>query len=562
MADLLYRLPLLLLFVVLLLIVVFFHMCSVGLVPVVARKRRSSKNGDRMDHRVTCGRPAGTTPGASNQQRSAGSVAKQAYDPTLYAHLPSHEIPLPSSDDKGEDARSSTLPLGSGSTQDSAASQSHGGRQADTPWSYTSLLNERMCDDDDNAAVDLSFHLSSSSVAAAMHTRIINPHPNEDCTKQTYVGPCGPRYDGLPPSLHDGGGNRNVSSTQGRGGVGTDQRPEWMCLSPASRSGSGTPRGRQRQEDLPEGGAHVECDDRQLWAECRQALRQAGIETITREVQRLHVGDDDDAAFQEPLDCDDVDCDEDCNSDDFPNIYLYIAGMGHNFGRTKTREWKWEDMRARLQKMSVTRKAIDCGKKWDNLMQQFKKVHKFQHLSGGKDYFKLASSAKRSEGFNFVMDGTVYDEMEAMTKGDHTIHPKNLADTGAAGGAQMPAGAGAGGESMASEGGGEAADEDQGSTKDSKFSAGSADGSGKRKNMWQQTFEAIAEVMDKHGALMASTIHSASKRRCSMMLRQCEILETEVEVQRKHYATADEANRMMTLCNALMEIVKVIRERS
>ncbi|GBG59878.1 hypothetical protein CBR_g66685 [Chara braunii] len=159
----------------------------------------------------------------------------------------------------------------------------------------------------------------------------------------------------------------------------------------------------------------------------------------------------------------------------------------------KTREWKWEDVRARLQTMGVTREAVDCRKKWDNLMQQFKKVHKFQNLSGGKDYFKLASKARRSEGFSFVMDRSVHDEMEAMTKGDHTIHPKNLAVTGAAGGVHMPAGAGAGGDTMGSEGGGEATDEEQGSTKDSTFSAGSGYGYGKRKNMRQQTFEAVAE---------------------------------------------------------------------
>ncbi|GBG92735.1 hypothetical protein CBR_g56897 [Chara braunii] len=197
---------------------------------------------------------------------------------------------------------------------------------------------------------------------------------------------------------------------------------------------------------------------------------------------------------------------------------LYIAGMGTSFGRMKTREWKWEDVRARLQSMGVTRDAVDSGKKWDNLMQQFKKVHKFQNLSGGKDYFKLASKARRSEGFSFVMDRSVYDEMEAMTKGDHTIHPKNLADTKAASGVQMPAGAGDGGDTMGTEGGGEAANEEQGSTKDSTFSAGSGSGYGKRKNTRQQTFKAVAEVMDKHGALMANTMDSASKRQCLMML--------------------------------------------
>ncbi|GBG75649.1 hypothetical protein CBR_g20276 [Chara braunii] len=392
-----------------------------------------------------------------------------------------------------------------------------------------------------------------------------------------------------------------------------------MHLSPASRRGSGIPRGRQRTEDSCEGGADVQHDGRQLWAECRQALNQGGTKTITRGVQRLYVDEGDEAAFEEALSCDDVDGDDDCNSYDLSDIKplgrkvanggtsakrgpapknrrnkkmdddtgrsdgegsrnfwlvgdtialvrakrdqnLYIVGMGPSFARMKTREWKWEDVRARLQTMGITREGVDCRKKWDNLMQQFKKVHKFQNLSDGKDYFKLASKARRSEGFNFVMDRSVYDEMEAMTKGDHTIYLKNLADTGAAEGVQMPAGDGVGGETMASEGGGEAADEEQGSTKDSTLNTGSDGGYGKRKNMWQQTFEVVADVMDKHGALMASTMDSASKWQCSMMLRQCEILESEVEVQRKHYAAADEANRLM--CNAMMKIAKAIHERS
>ncbi|GBG64983.1 hypothetical protein CBR_g48732 [Chara braunii] len=163
------------------------------------------------------------------------------------------------------------------------------------------------------------------------------------------------------------------------------------------------------------------------------------------------------------------------------------------------------------------------------------KGSKFQGLSGGKDYFKLTPGERRSEGFNFVLDRSVYEEMGAMTKGDHTIYLKNVADTGAAGGVHMPARPATGAESIARKGGGEAQDDEQGSTKDSTFSNGSGGGSGKRKNMQQQTFEVIPDVMDKHGTLMATTMDSANKGQCSMMLWQCEILETEVDVQRRHY---------------------------
>ncbi|GBG91574.1 hypothetical protein CBR_g52608 [Chara braunii] len=320
MADLLHRLPLLVLVVVLLLVVVFFYVCFVGLVPLAARRRRSSKKADRMDRRLGNGRPTDTTSGASNRQHSAGSVAKRPYDPRLYAHLPFHEIPLPPPDDEGGDARSSTLPLGSGSTQEWAATQSCGGRRVETPWSYTSLLNEGMGDDDDNASVDLSFQLSSSSGAAATHTRIINPHPSVDCADNTHGGVCGPRDGGLPQSLREGDGNRNESTSTVGGGVGARERPEWMRLSPASRSGSGAPPLRQWPEDLREEGADVHRDGRQLWAECKQALHQRGTETITRGVQRLLLDEGDKAAVEDAQGCDDVDGDDDCNSDDLPDI--------------------------------------------------------------------------------------------------------------------------------------------------------------------------------------------------------------------------------------------------
>ncbi|GBG62698.1 hypothetical protein CBR_g31715 [Chara braunii] len=559
MADLLHRLPLLFLVVLLLLAVVFYHVCLIGLVPAASRRRRSPKKADRMAGRLPNGRPAGTSGGSINRQRSAGSVAKQPYDPRLYAYLPSHEIPLPSSDDEGREARSPTLPLGSGSTQDWAATQSCGARGVETPWSYTSLLNEGLGDDDGDAAVHLSFHLSSSSGAAAMHTRIINPHPGGDCAENTQGAVCGPRDDGLPQSVRDGGGDRNNSSPSVGGGFSAQRRLDWMRLLPA--------------EDLIGGVPDVQRDGRQVWAECRQELHRGETKTITRGVQRLHVDEVEDTAVDEGQGCDDVDGEDSCKSDDLPDIRplgrratrggsgakkgpatkprrtknmdddgvggrnfwsvgdmvalvrakrdqdLYIAGLGTSFACMKMAAWKWEDVRVRLQAMGVTRDVVDCGKKWDNLMQQFKKVHKFHNLSGGKDYFRLALRDRRSEGFSFVMDQSVYDEMEAMTKGDHTIHPANLAATGAAGGVQMPAGAGGGGGTMGGDGGGETADEEQGSTKDSSFGAGSGGGYGKRKNMRQQTFEAVADVMEKHGALMASTMDSASKRQCSMIIK-------------------------------------------
>ncbi|GBG77201.1 hypothetical protein CBR_g23527 [Chara braunii] len=238
----------------------------------------------------------------------------------------------------------------------------------------------------------------------------------------------------------------------------------------------------------------------------------------------------------------------------------HLQGMGTAFARMKPREWKWLDVEQRLKKVGVDREAKRCGKKWDNLMQQFKKVHHFQGLSGKQDFFQFSGKERLSKGFNFNMDRAVYDEILGSTAKSHTINPKNVADTGAPGGVRLPSATSADHECV---GDGDAAagrdDDDDGSARGSSQTTGSPAGFGKRKNTRQQTFEALTECMEKHGALVASTMESNNKRQCSIQIRQCEALEAEVEVQKKHYAASDEVSKLM--CHALLEIAKVIRER-
>ncbi|GBG89507.1 hypothetical protein CBR_g49298 [Chara braunii] len=233
----------------------------------------------------------------------------------------------------------------------------------------------------------------------------------------------------------------------------------------------------------------------------------------------------------------------------------HMQGMGHAYARMKPQEWKWQDVAQRLKNVGVDRNAEKCGKKWDNLMQQFKKVHHFQSPSGGADFFQLTSKERASRGFNFTMDRTVYDEIEGSTGMKHTIHSKNVADTGASGGVRPPSTSYVDPESVADgEGGAGREDGEEGSTRGSSQTTGTPDGYGKRKSTRQQTFEALTECMEKHGELMASAMESASKRQCSIQVRQCEALEAEVEVQRKHYAASDEVSKLM--CHALLEIAR------
>ncbi|GBG77859.1 hypothetical protein CBR_g25790 [Chara braunii] len=127
-----------------------------------------------------------------------------------------------------------------------------------------------------------------------------------------------------------------------------------------------------------------------------------------------------------------------------------------------------------------------------------------------------------------MMERVLNNKIHAGMLGNHTIFPPNIADTGSSKGVQLPRRGAGGGESVGSEAGGDGGMDDHSSARDSDQNAGSGAQGGKRKNARHQTFEAITNVMDRHGQLMASTIDSSSKRQCSILTRQCDILEQEV----------------------------------
>ncbi|GBG82351.1 hypothetical protein CBR_g34635 [Chara braunii] len=201
---------------------------------------------------------------------------------------------------------------------------------------------------------------------------------------------------------------------------------------------------------------------------------------------------------------------------------------------------------------------MDYKKKWDNIFQQPKTVYKFMSESRKEDFFTLTPHERKEKGFEFQINRRVYEDMKAMTWGDHIVHPTSLVDIGAPRGFLPPCASR--NESVASKGGGDGQNHENGSTKESSFSTGSGGGGGKRKNLRQLIFEVIGDVMDKHGKLMAATVDNMSKRQCSNLTGHCDILEREVDVQKEHYEKADQANVM--ICNALLDIVKAIRERS
>ncbi|GBG67296.1 hypothetical protein CBR_g435 [Chara braunii] len=612
-ADVFRRLPLLLL-VVLLLLLVVFHVCIIGSLPRRGRKRRSLKNNDRMEGRQAISGSAGEHGG--RWSRHSPSNSPRPSERSGYAHLPPHLQPLPDMDDEeGDDRRSRPVPLGSGSTQEWAGTELFGGREGCKGQSYTELLQQGLIDTDGDGGVNLSFGLGSGRSAAVSRTVIVTPHPDDDGGDVTVVVNPHPDDDGgdvtisdhpglqrrcgrlrgttrilrgsnfgrrlcvgVPPLAPSGCslrlpcppvrvqaavlasvGRRRVALvmlvthvTEGRcgqnsdGKTGTTARTQWGTRTTPNGTTTALKVGRTTQatfrrrssQPLWEVGTGRRSRVAAMVVGTKGRQARAAMSKVTLMVKEVVTSGS----------VDDIIALIRAKSDQ----KAHLQGMGDAYARMKPREWKWLDVATRLKKVGVEREADRCGKKWDNLMQQFKKVHHFQGLSGKQDVFQLSGKDRMSKGFSFNVDRAVYDEILGSTAKNHTINPKNITDTGAQGGVRLPSASSVDPECV----GDEHNDDDDGSTKGSSQTTSGAGGFDKRKSTRQQTFEAMIDCMEKHGALMVSTIESNNKRHCSIAIRQCEVLEVEIEVQKKHYAASDEVNKLM--CHALLEIAKAI----
>ncbi|GBG76074.1 hypothetical protein CBR_g21314 [Chara braunii] len=537
MADVFRRLSVLLLVVLLLLLLVVFHVCILGGLPQCGRRRRCVKNNDRVEGRKAISGSAGERGGRWSGHSPSNSPRPS--ERSGHAHLPPHLQPLPDTDDEERDDRQSrTVPLGSGSTQEWAATKLFGSRRGGKGQSYTELLQQGLSDTDGDGGVNLSFRLGSGRSAAVSRTVVVNPHPNDDGGDVTAVQ----RSPRSPAPLREApGNNKDPPRQQFRSssfGRGASARPQWMqSPSPLSAgSSAGCRVGECRKTAPAVADVGDGRDGREVWAEQRRLMRSVWEESITQGVRQLRVGEDKHDGEEAGADAHDPDWNDNGAEgweDDAGNISpsKQAAAMGGRGGKTKSCGGNGRRGKRTAGKGSDAEGDVDG--------------------EGGRHFWS---------GFSFNMDRAVYDEILGSTAKNHTINPKNAPDTGTQGGVRLPSASSADPESVGDgDGGAEHDDEDDGSTKGSSQTTGGTGGFDKRKSTRQQTFEAMAECMEKHGALMASMMESNNKSHCSIAIRECEALEAKIEVQKKHYAALDEVNKLM--CHALLEIAKAIDKR-
>ncbi|GBG88244.1 hypothetical protein CBR_g46811 [Chara braunii] len=496
MADVFRRLPLLLLVVLLLHLLVVFHVCILGNVPRRRSKRRSLMKDTRTEARQAIARSRGEQVGG---RRCGGrpSTVGRASQRVGYEALPLHLQPLPgSSDEEEEERRPHTVSFGSGSTQEWAATELCGTGGGVYEQSFTELLRPGLSGDEGDGRVNLSFGLSTGRSSTPSRTVLVHPHPDDDGGQLTAVD----RSSKTRVLARDTTGANLNSSTQ-------------QAWAPSlSRAAQARPHWMQSPSPLSAASEVARRHGREVWKEHRRELRAWQEESITRGLERLRVGDREKETSDPPAEADDDDKDDiDGEGGEGGGGYVSSClqsdmvrkgGKSKPFGRTgRPRAKKGQGkgsggdgdgdgarvrpdetvgmkMARRRSKIEERGRGQGCREMreevgqsdaavqespsfsivvrggWDNLMQQFKKVHHFQSSSGGADFFQLSAKERASRGFNFTMDRAVYDEIEGSTGINHTIHPKNVAGTGASAGVRLPSTSNADPESVADGDGG------------------------------------------------------------------------------------------------------------
>ncbi|GBG84806.1 hypothetical protein CBR_g39182 [Chara braunii] len=313
--------------------------------------------------------------------------------------------------------------------------------------SYTELLQQGLSGDEGDGGVNLSFGLCSGRSSATSRMVVVCPHPDDDGGQVMAVVRSS---KSLAPIREASGNNRDPPRQQFQSpfvSTGASARPQWMqSLSPLSAGSSAARRRGNAGRRILASTILVTNG-----TEGRKRRHQFWTPMITRTMTTTEkVGRRTKATFRRPSKTaweagaerrrrlrparngrrgkkaagkgSDADGDDDAEGGrHFWSVDHILAlirakhdqdahmqGMGHAYARIKPQEWKWLDVAQRLKKVGFDRDTDKCGKTWDNLMQQFKKVHHFNGLSGEQDFFQLSAKETTSKGFNFNMDRAVF----------------------------------------------------------------------------------------------------------------------------------------------------------
>ncbi|GBG73469.1 hypothetical protein CBR_g16810 [Chara braunii] len=416
MDDIFRKLPLLLLAVFLLVVVVVLHVCFVGNAPWRRHRQTSPMKAVRTDSGQGSPRGGGEQV-VSRRAVGSSSLASRLSLGVGNSSLPPHLQPLPdSSDEEEREGRTRTLPLGSGSTQEWSWTELCGGSGGVHGQSFTELLAPGLDGEEGHGGSNLSSGLSTGRRAAVAGTSDF--HLQEHVRSSVVYAVPGSGVCCVQPGTstwhcRGGGGYLDdvVDDRDGRLVWAEERRKIREGREEAIRRGVERLRMDRQAEEVekPHAGLPSEDDDdddageagdgNDGYASPSQNSDRGGKGGKTKATSGNGRGRPKKARAKANDGEGDGDAEEKRNFWSVEHIIAlirakrdqdaHLQGMGHAYTWMKPREWKWNDLPRKLKNVGVDRKPEKCGKKWDNLMQQFKKVHHFQSSSGGIDFFQL-----------------------------------------------------------------------------------------------------------------------------------------------------------------------------
>ncbi|GBG91261.1 hypothetical protein CBR_g52146 [Chara braunii] len=390
MADVRRRLPLLVLVVVVFLIVVFLYVCFLWRPWKQQRKRRASTRraaGERLMAGMQA-RPAAAA--GQGGVRSSAAAPRRRYDPSMYTHQESWDTPLPLSDEEPAKEELSTLPLASGSTQLWSQTVRAGGSAPDGGGEFTSLLHQGL-QDDDGGGVDLRFELCSGGGSEASRSARGVEHGGSLHKEQSTLrraapvtcavgpSPAGQQHGSTAPCVDRLGGARSLMpacTTPVKSGV----RDEGTCRAPVrprptvenitrgvsnmrahSDGGEDDDADEGMREDVEAGDDDHDVPIRPLGKTAGRGKGRGRGGVRGRSVGRGGRGGVSDDAGKSPTywSAEDQMLLVRCKREQD----MHLAGLSHNYGRMKTKKWKWEDMSKRMANAGRPKDAYDCMKK-------------------------------------------------------------------------------------------------------------------------------------------------------------------------------------------------------
>ncbi|GBG64832.1 hypothetical protein CBR_g48300 [Chara braunii] len=78
---------------------------------------------------------------------------------------------------------------------------------------------------------------------------------------------------------------------------------------------------------------------------------------------------------------------------------MHLPGLGHNYGRMRTKEWKRDDIAKRMVNVGRPKDVDDCMKKWDNLFQNYKEDTEVSECQRRADFFRLSNEERKEYNF-------------------------------------------------------------------------------------------------------------------------------------------------------------------